>query len=369
MMRTKRTRRIVSIAVFVSGSAVLAQPITFETLPDGSTPVDNMQLPLGAAYTVAVDGGTVDVTIGFDLDGDGIAETPAVFEAVGNDVITGFSGFGNDTALPQFAQQLGSWFLRSQSALGDPSPVGVLVAQYSAPVQGLGGEVWDVDGPELWEIRGYRAGETLPFATVTSPPGGLDAAPWVFSLSDPDVGFTRLEIEHVGTRPKDQLGLAFNNFSASESIPGPTILNTQPMDVVRNVAGVDEVTVYWSVPVVFDENDVAVVTADVMALPVPVSVTGSGTQATTITFTGLPGGMGGGANDPLLNGSYNVTIAGLARALVDNVPIDGDNDGIAGGAAVFTVGHRCRADLAEPMGVLDLSDITAFIASFVDECD
>ncbi len=355
----------------VSGVASLGfgQPIDFETLPDGSPVVDNQQLPLGSAYSVPFDGGTVEVSIGFDVDGDGVVDTPAVFEAVGSDSITAFEGIGADGPRPEFADQLGMFFLRSESALNNPAPVGVLVAEYSQPVPGCGGEIWDIDGDELWEVRGYRAGVTEPSATVISPPGGLNAEPWVFSLADFGVGFSRLEIEHIGTRPFSQLGLAFNNFSASESIPGPTLLTTQPLGEVRNDGGFEEVTLYWSAPVALSANDVSVVTADPLGLPVPINVSGSGTQATTIVFRGPPGGSGGGANDPLVSGAYLITVGGLARDLVTNVPIDGDGDGIAGGAAVFEVAHRCLADLADPAGVFDLSDISAFVDSFTAPCE
>lgn len=357
-----------AIVVAITGFAN-AQVIDFETLPDGSTPTDNQQLPLATPYTIPFDGGTLDVTLGFDVDGDGVVETPAVFEAVGDDPITGFTGNGPDGPAPAFADQLGQWFLRSESALNDSSPVGVLVAEYSQPVPGCAGEIWDIDGPEQWEVRGYRAGETDPVVTIISPFGGLNSQPWVFSLADPGVGVSRLEIEHIGTRPNNQLGLAFNNFSASESIPGPTLLTTQPMGEVRNEGGFEEVTLYWSVPVVLDEDDVSVVTADPLGLPVQIDVQDSGTQATTIVFRGLPGGGGGGANDPLVNGAYHITIGGLARALSNNVPIDGDNDGIAGGDATFVVSHRCLADLAEPAWIIDLADVLKFVDSFNNDCD
>jgi hypothetical protein len=362
-------RRTAGCVLVAACSSAWAQVIDFETLPDGSTPTDNQDLPLDAPYAVPFAGGTLLVTIGFDVDGDGVPETPAVFEAVGSDQVTAFEGVGADGPRPEFAAQMGSWFLRSASALNNPDPVGVMVAQYDQPVPGCAGEIWDIDGPEQWEIRGYRAGETEPVATLLSPLGGLNAEPWVFSLADPDVGFSRLEIEHIGTRPFNQLGLAFNNFSASESIPGPTILTTQPLGEVRNAGGFDTVTVYWSVPVALSENDVTVVTDDAAELPVSIDIAGSGTQATTIIFRGPPGGLGGGANDPLVNGAYRITIGGLARALADNVPIDGDQDGIAGGDAVFVVTHRCLADLADPAGLLDLNDITAFVGSFNSGCE
>lgn len=369
-MRGMMFRQFSLLASVLVGAAAVAQDvITFETLPDGSTPVDNTELPLGTGYTVDLDGSPVVVTFGFDIDGDGTAESPAVFEAVGSDPVTGFSGVGDDGPALEFAEQMGSWFLRSLSALNDASPVGVMVIGYSVPVPGCAGEIWDIDGPEQWEVRGYRAGEIDPVQTILSPPGGLDAAPWVFSFADPGVGISRVEIEHVGTRPNSQLGLAFNNFSASASIPGPTLMTTQPRDPVRNADGFETVELYWSEAVVLDEDDVSVVTDDVLGLPVPIDVQGSGTRVSTIVFRGPPGGTGGGANDPILNNAYRITVGGLARAMVNNVPIDGDGDGIAGGEAGFVVRHVCLADVAEPFGLLDLSDITGFIGSFNGGCE
>ncbi len=363
------TSSIAAVAASFIAATTFAQVLDFETLPDGSTPIDNQLLPLGSVYTVPFNGSTLDVTIGFDVDLDGAIDSPAVFEAVGSDPVTGFQGNGADQALPAFADQLGQWFIRSQSALGSSDPIGILVAEYSQPVPGAAGEIWDIDGNEQWEIRGYRAGETVPTATVISPSTGLNGEPWIFSLADPTVGFSRLEIEYVGTRALNNVGLAFNNFSTSESIPGPTILTTQPLDEVRNADGFDQVSIYWTVPVTLVEDDVTVVTNDGLALDVPINITGSGTQITTVIFRGPPGGSGGGANDPLLNGSYRITIDDRARAASDNVPIDGDNDGIAGGDAEIIVTHRCLADLADPAGLLDLADIVEFVTSFNEGCE
>ncbi|USN99411.1 MAG: hypothetical protein H6810_01675 [Phycisphaeraceae bacterium] len=357
---------IVCLAIVTAANA---QTIDFETQPDGSTPVDNQQLPLDAPYAVGFNGGTLHVLLGFDVDGDGVVETPAVFEATGSDPITAFDAFGADGPAPAFAEQLGQWFLRSESALNNSAPVGILVAQYDQPVPGCAGEIWDIDGPEQWEIRGYRAGETDPVVTVLSPAGGFNGEPWVFTLADPTVGFSRLEIEHIGTRPNNQLGLAFNNFIASETVPGPTILTTQPLGEIRNAEGTETVTVYWSVPVTLTEDDVTVVTDDGLDLPVSIDVTGSGTQATTIIFRGPPGGSGGGPNDPLLNNAYRITIGGVARDASNNVLIDGDNDGIAGGDAVFTIAHRCLADMAQPAGIFDLADVLMFVESFNSNCE
>jgi len=67
-------------------------------------------------------------------------------------------------------------------------------------------------------------------------------------------------------------------------------------------------------------------------------------------------------------GSYAVTVRDTARAAANNAPIDGDGDGVAGGSATVTVEHGCEADLRAGFGVLDLSDIDAFITSFSTMC-
>ena len=351
------------LCVGICGASASAQVIDFETKPDGVAPIDNEALPLGTPYTIPFGMGTLDVTIGFDVDGDGVPETAAVFEAVGSDDITGFTGVGPDGPSALFADQLGLFFLRSLSALNDSSPVGVLVAEYSAPVPGLSGEIWDIDGPEQWEVRAFRAGETTPTAVQISPEGGLGSEPWVFSLADPGPGFSRLEIEHIGTRPNSQLGLAFNNFRASESVPGPELLVSTPASEQCNIEGVGEVTLYFTEPVVIGDDDVSVVTGDAAALPVRTQVINSGSNIVTVRFRSVPGGNQQVGAVPLIDNDYVVTIADRARALSNNVPIDGDQDGIAGGDAVLTVSHRLRVDF-DGNRVIDFFDVLEFLAQF-----
>jgi len=72
---------------------------------------------------------------------------------------------------------------------------------------------------------------------------------------------------------------------------------------------------------------------------------------------------------PLTLGAYDITVRDTARASANNAPIDGDNDGVAGGDASVTVTHVCNADLVEPAGLLDLSDINAFVEGFTSGCE
>ncbi|MEM1331225.1 MAG: hypothetical protein AAGG07_11750 [Planctomycetota bacterium] len=350
-------------------SAVLAvgasgQIIDFETKPDGAIPIDNEILPLGTRYQVPFNGGTLEISIGFDVDGDGVSDTPPRFEATGNDSVTGFSGFnnGNDRPAPEFEDQLGDFFLRSASALNDPAPVGTMIIEYSQAVPGFSGEIWDIDGPEQWRVRAFRSGEMVPAQEVLSPLGGLGSEPWLFSVGDPLSGVVRIEIDHIGSRPNNQLGLAFNNFSSTTSIPGPTLLTQQPETVACNDTGVTEVTLYWDEPVVIGADDVSVVTSDALAQPVPFRVLDSGAQAVTIEFRGEPGGSSSGTT-PLISGSYTVTVSDRARAISNNAPIDGNADGIAGGDLEVTVTHAYRVDFDEN-GLLNFFDAIEFLNRF-----
>ena len=151
--------------------------------------------------------------------------------------------------------------------------------------------------------------------------------------------------------------------------PGPTLLTNQPDLPVNDLAGVPQARLYWSEPVTISASDITVLTADATGQPVPFTVEGSGTQVTTITFTGAPSGPDTGSPVPLTLGAYAITVRDTARASANNAPIDGDNDGVAGGDTSVTVTHICNADLAEPAGLLDLSDVTAFIDGFVNGCE
>ncbi|MEM7756235.1 MAG: hypothetical protein AAF297_11430, partial [Planctomycetota bacterium] len=163
------------------------------------------------------------------------------------------------------------------------------------------------------------------------------------------------------------IGLAFNNYLATDSLAGPRLLTHQPEAPVTEPAGVAEARLYWSEPVNIDESDLVIVAADASGAPVPFELDTSDEQVTVVRFTGTPGGSDTGMPVPLLLGAYSITVLETATGLT-NAPIDGDNDGVAGGEATVLVAHNCLADLTAPFGVIDLSDVDAFVNAFVSGC-
>ncbi len=353
---------LVGMLSVVSGAS--GQVLDFETTPSGAVPVDDQPLPRSTPYVV--DG--IEVRIGFDSTGDGIADTDALFEAVGDDGTDGYNVCfqENDTARAGLDAQLGSFFLRwvdpVQSLAALPPP---LVIDYNLPVQAFSGEIWDLDSFttfERWHIVAYNgSGDVV--ADLTSPvtePGcsgnTFDGEPWIFSVAAVDI--RKIIITFDGDA--SSVGLAFNNFLSNSFLPGPRLIARTPNaaeGLERGSQGVPEVKLVWSEPVRVDPGDVSVVDGSGQA--VPFTLSGSGTQITTITFD---------AGFLLLNDLYTITVADTAVAAANNAPLDGDGDGIAGGAYVLPLRHTCLADLDTPLGVLDLRDITAFVNEFLNNC-
>ena len=194
--------------------------IDFEKTALGGLPNDNSTIELSDSFMAD----SVTVRFGFDSNSDGILDTKAVFEEVGNvdnDGDTGFWGFGSakDTAAPDFTSQLGNFFLRQS----DPyQPFGTFVILYEAinPITEASGEIWDIDGGKNTERFLVKAfdGQTL-LDSIESPLGinnTLDGKPWVFGFSDL-TDITKIEITFTGSKKKG-IGLAFNNFSPIENI-------------------------------------------------------------------------------------------------------------------------------------------------------
>ncbi len=359
--------RLTLAACLAWGGVAAGQVADFETRPDGSTPTDDSPLGLTETYIV----GSAVFTLGADESGDNIADAPLIFEAAGDDGTDGFVRFDGqlgDTTQPGFESLLGDWFLRTE--LGAKAPR--LVVDYEFAVDSASGEIWDLDGRsngtvEQWQITGYDEAGAVVAQTLSpmgiDPSNPFDGEPWPFLLMGE--GIRKIVIEYVGTAVS--VGVAFNNFRADSAIPGPQLLTYQPDHGVMDPAGLPEVRYYWSEPVNVEPDDVLVRTIGGMVQDVPFEVDTVGT-VTTITFTGDPGGADTGSPVPLLFDRYRVTVRDSARAVADNAPIDGDGDGAAGGDAVVTVAHTCGADLAAESGLLDLSDINAFVSIFITGC-
>ena len=362
-------KAIVASAMMLAAGTAGGQVIDFETTPDGSMPTDEQALPLGDQFIV--DG--IGFSLGEDTNGDWQADREAIFELIGqNGVDDGFRNGqtgGWDEPAKRFESQLGNWFLRVVDTVHP-----VLIIDYSEEVQGASGEIWDIEGRangdfEQWRLVALDA-TGLKIAELLSPRGTndfdpLDAEPWVFNLTGK--GIRKIVIEFVGN--VGGVGLAFNNFRATTTLPGPTLLTHQPDHPENNPAGVPQARLYWSEPVTISASDITVLADGDTNQPVPFTVEGSGTQVTTITFTGDPSGPDTGSPVPLRLGGYEILVRDTARASANNAPIDGNNDGVAGGDATLTVTHICNADIAEPSGLLDLSDISAFIEGFVNGCE
>ncbi len=242
------TTRVLSAAFLTWACLVLSGPasagfITFETRPDGTTPLDDEIIALGTGYTTN-DG--VTVTFGFDTNNDGTADLAAAFEDTLDENVTvepeyGYcsSNYGSfactaDQAAPGFEDQLGDFFIRSAGAPG--THWDSFIIQYDAPtaVTAASGEIWDIDrgnaGWELFYVSAYDdignllATETSPQGMYENNPATLDAKPWAWTfsgLSDIDkIVFTR----DTAPGAKDYFPLGFNNFNPTSAtiVPEPS---------------------------------------------------------------------------------------------------------------------------------------------------
>jgi hypothetical protein len=206
--------------------------IDFETTALGGLPTDNSTIEFSDAFMA----NSVTVRFGFDSNSDGVLDTKAVFEEVGNidsSGDTGFWGVGSakDTAAPGFTSQLGNFFLRQSEPY---KPFGIFTILYDAsnPVTEASGEIWDIDGGNLTERFLVKAfdGSTL-LDSIESPLGidlTLDGKPWAFGFSGLS-DITKIEISFTGSKTRG-IGLAFNNFSPVEDI-SPVVNVPEPSTI------------------------------------------------------------------------------------------------------------------------------------------
>lgn len=146
------------------------------------------------------------------------------------------------------------------------------------------------------------------------------------------------------------------------SQPGPTILAKEP-SLPENVpfsnpSGIAFLRVVWSENVLFSAADITVTRSGGAA--VPFTASGSGSQVMMITF-----------DQPLFNDVYAVTILDSVVAL-NGSPIDGDNDGNAGGNAQLSLAHQaaqpaCIGDLNNDRAV-DLADLAEILGRYGLPC-
>ena len=161
-----------------------------------------------------------------------VTDVVFAFEQVGRDGTDGFwnkGGSGRDEAL---AGDLGNYFLKAGTGnlAYNKAKYFKLDIDYTTVSTAASGEIWDIDGPEQYQVSAYNADGGL-INSLTSPHGGLDGKPWAFAFSvDPESGqvIDRIEIEASGTGTLR--GFAFDNFdafglsSATHATPLPAAL-------------------------------------------------------------------------------------------------------------------------------------------------
>ncbi|MDB5327941.1 MAG: motif protein [Phycisphaerales bacterium] len=236
--------RPASRALYAAAIIALAAPwvhgnlLDFEHTPDGSSPVDNAAL----TTPYAIDGGTVGFF--FDTNGDNIyqpdTDVAPHFELVGaqaNDGARGFRGTfePEDSArdLPGLSDQLGNWFLRKQGDVDTATPTPfVFIADYdtTTPIRSLSGEIWDIDSvenaTEQWQVDVLDASNQViasalsPVGILQTDPNSLDGRPWQFSFNNLTGDADKIRMTFVGTK-QSGIGIAFNNFSPTVSVPEP----------------------------------------------------------------------------------------------------------------------------------------------------
>ena len=201
------------VALFVAATSLRAQTITFETLPDGSTPTDGMQISTQYQASFGVS---------FSLEGGGFP----VIAKVGAPT-TAFLGPPDSTAPDQPASQhlakVGSFFLTDDGRI-DTVPKPLLIS-YTTPVRQASGMILDIDSPEQWRVEARDATNALLESVILTPDsydaGDGGVTPWAFTRSTADISLIR--ISYIGSG--SIVGLGFDNFSPSSALPaGPATL-------------------------------------------------------------------------------------------------------------------------------------------------
>jgi hypothetical protein len=131
---------------------------------------------------------------------------------------------------------------------------------------------------------------------------------------------------------------------------GPQIVMQEPKvpadDVFTGESGVATVRLLWDEAVEFSDADIEILNQN--SELVPFNALGSGSEFMIVTF-----------GEKLLNDIYTITIRDTVVSAAAGDAIDGDADGLAGGAAVIIMEHRQRPDL-ENDNDIDMNDFARF---------
>ncbi len=142
---------------------------------------------------------------------------------------------------------------------------------------------------------------------------------------------------------------------AITTVIGPQIIMQEPKVPLEkpftNEEGLVSLRIFWNEAVQFDNNDVEILNEDSQS--VDFSASGSGSQFMIIAF-----------GEMLLNDKYTITIHDTVASALTGDPIDGDEDGLAGGDAVIVMEHRKRSDFDNDNDV-DFTDLANFALNWL----
>lgn len=246
------TRRVLFVASVCNLAPLLfrdahADVIDFErTALRSAIPSDDADLV--NPYPITIDGVATGGTVRFffDLNGnktyDASVDRVPKFERAGqgsNPTYAFASQWlnpdGHDTPRTGYESQLGDFFLRKPSTLGNGKIPGPFIALYDTTltVTELSGEIWDVDGDDEWRVdvldanNNTLASQISPtFAADNFGLDTLDSLPWQFQFTGLLPGVRSVQITFLGSDEGNR-GFAFNNFS-------PTFAQSLSGDYNRN---------------------------------------------------------------------------------------------------------------------------------------
>jgi hypothetical protein len=138
------------------------------------------------------------------------------------------------------------------------------------------------------------------------------------------------------------------------SDPGPAVLCTDPsVPSGTPLTGlpVASLRLILNEPIEFQNSDISILNS--VGQAVPFDASGSGSQFIIV-----------GLGQPLVGDTYTVTVLDSVVSTTSGLPLDGNNDGIAGGDYVFAVTHVNRDADLDADGDVDMVDFQDFQQQF-----